>query len=76
MYQKSIYNIIRSFFLSGIIVFLIGCSANIGESSNLEGNTKEDNMKPTSTTKAAFGAVPPIDAAVPPDFETAAFGLG
>ncbi|MDY6905471.1 MAG: hypothetical protein SWH61_12375 [Thermodesulfobacteriota bacterium] len=76
MYPKNTLHMINTFFLAGIVLFFIGCSASTGEPVNHDDHTKEDNMKPMSVRTPLSSDIPPIDADAPAEFETASFGLG
>jgi hypothetical protein len=74
MKKRSCADVIRCLFLLGLMSFLMGCSPTTGTQANHASKTKEDSM--SLAYKTGSPAIPPIDAAVPSNFETASFGLG
>ena len=73
MKKRSCTNIIRCLSLLGVMLLLTGCSPTTGTQANHVSKTK-DSMSLADKVKSP--AIPPIDASVPSNFETASFGLG
>jgi len=74
MKKSGYFNIIRCLFLWGVMSFLMGASLTTAKQANEGSKTKEGSMGLAYETGPP--AIPPIDAAVPTNFETASFGLG
>jgi hypothetical protein len=74
MKKRSCTNIIRCLFLLGVMSQLMGCSPTTPTQANHASKIKEGSM--SLAYKTEFPAIPPIDATVPSNFETASFGLG
>ena len=74
MKKRSCADVIRCLVLLGLMSFLMGCSPTTATEANHDSKAKEGSM--SLAHKSEFSAIPPIDAAVPSNFETASFGLG
>ena len=74
MEKRSCVNIIRCLFLLGVMSFLMGGSPTTATQANNGSKAKEGSLSLAYKTESP--AIPPIDAAVPSNFETASFGLG
>jgi len=74
MEKRSCAHIILCLFLMGVMSFLMGCSPTTGSQANHASKTKEDSMSRAYKTESY--AIPPMDASVPSNLETASFGLG
>jgi len=74
MKTRNWYNIIQCLFFLGGMAFLLGCPSTTATQANNGAMAKEDSINPIA--KYQSPAIPPIDAAVPSNFETASFGLG
>lgn len=60
----------------GMLSFLGACSPTMDSQTRHEAMTTEATMNLAFKTETDAPAIPPIDAAAPAVFETAAFGLG
>jgi hypothetical protein len=74
MGKRPCFNIIRCLFLLGVMWFLMGAALTTAMQVNESSKVKESSMSFAHETE--FPMIPPIDAAVPANFETAFFGLG
>ena len=74
MEKRSGVTIIRSVFLLGVMIFLMGGSPATAAQASHESKEKQEPMGIANKTESSV--IPPIDAAVPAHFETASFGLG
>jgi hypothetical protein len=74
MKKISCANAILCLCLLAAMSLLMNCSPTSGTQTNPISKTKEGVMDPAY--KSESYAIPPIDAAVPTNFETASFGLG
>lgn len=76
MKKRDFTNIIRFLFLLGVISISLGVAHLMTARADPASDTKEVSMKLAYTLKTKPAEIPPIDAAAPPVFETASFGLG
>lgn len=74
MQKRSGIKIICRVFLLGTMAFLMGGSTTAAMPENHGSDKKVRSMD--SAYKTESPAIPPIDAVVPRDFQTASFGLG
>jgi hypothetical protein len=74
MKKRSCAGIIQCLFLLGVMLFLMACSPTTAAQADHASKTKEGSM--SLAVKTESPAIPPIDAEVPSNFETASFGLG
>lgn len=74
MKKRSCLAVIRSILLLGAISLLMGGTATVLTHAGNSKKTEEVSMLPAQTAKSPV--IPPIDAGVPVNFQTASFGLG
>jgi len=74
MKKRSCINIICCLFLLVVMSFFMGGTATAAAQANQGSKVKEDSMGTAYKTESP--AIPPIDAAVSTNFQTASFGLG
>ena len=76
MKKKNFKNIISWLILLGAISLLIGVAQLMTSQADNASGTKESPMKLGYKVETILPEIPPIDAAVPSVFRTAAVGLG
>ena len=75
MKKKSGVNLIRYLLLLGVMSFFTSCSQIMDTQATQATQSKENAMNLAYKTEKESLEIPPIDAAAPMNFETAAFGL-
>lgn len=76
MTKRNFIYIIRWLLLLGAISLLLGVTRLMTNPADHASDSKEDDVNLAYTLENKSLLIPPIDAAAPPDFETASFGLG
>lgn len=74
MKMRCCLTIIRSVLLLGAMSLLVGGTAAVPTQASNDKKAEEDSMLPAHTIQSPV--IPPIDADVPANFQTASFGLG
>lgn len=74
MRRKHCVNIIPYLLLVGLVVLFMGTTIMAATQTNKGSKTQESFMDIAYKTES--NAIPPIDVAVSPNFETASFSLG
>ena len=76
MKKRSFKNIVGCLMLLGIVSILSACNELMTTQADSNSNTREGSMNLAYKPDTGPARIPPIDAAAPAVFETAAFGLG